>query len=77
MTKFEQIGVLFQNEATNTYEAKKSFAFSCRCCCERGMRIDCDRCAIAVAYQLTVAAFEPKNVSNSPSAARVSVVAKQ
>lgn len=58
MTKFEQVGVSFQNEATNKLEARKSFSYSCRCCCERGMRIDCDRCAIATTYRMTIAAFD-------------------
>ncbi len=58
MTKFEQVGVSFQNEATNKRDAERSFAYSCRCCCERGMRINCDRCAIAVTHHMTIAAFD-------------------
>lgn len=58
MTKFEQIGVNFQNDAANKYEANKSFRYSCRVCCERGMRIDCDKCAIAHTHAATVAAFD-------------------
>jgi hypothetical protein len=60
MTKFEQIGVGFQHEAANAYDANRSFRYSCRVCCERGMRIDCDRCAIAAVNALMVAAFATK-----------------
>jgi len=58
VTKFEQIGIEFQHEATSKYEANRSFRYSCRVCCERGIRIDCDRCAIAATHELTVAAME-------------------
>ena len=58
MTKFEQIGVNFQYDACNKREANRSFSYSCRVCCARGMRIDCERCAIATVHAATVAAFE-------------------
>ncbi len=61
MTKFEQIGVGFQHDARDKYEADRSFRYSCRVCCERGMRIECDRCAIAATHAITVAAFESAN----------------
>lgn len=61
MTKFEQIGVGFQHDARDKYEADRSFRYSCRVCCERGMRIECDRCAIAATHAITVAAFECAN----------------
>lgn len=58
VTKFEQVGVNFQYDAANKKEANRSFSYSCRVCCERGLRIDCDRCAIAHVHSATVAAFE-------------------
>ncbi len=58
MTKFEQIGVGYQNDAMSKREANRSFRYSCRVCCERGMRIDCDKCAIAITHDSTVAAFD-------------------
>ena len=58
VTKFEQVGVELQYEATNKHEANRSFKYSCRVCCERGMRIECDRCAIAVTHAITVAALD-------------------
>lgn len=58
VTKFEQVGVELQYEASNRHEANRSFKYSCRVCCERGMRIECDRCAIAVTHAITVAAFD-------------------
>ena len=62
MTKFEQVGANYQYTANTKEEAGRSFRYSCRCCCERGMRIECDRCAIAVAHDLVIAAFESKEV---------------
>lgn len=58
MTKFERIGVNYQNEAESKKQAQKSFAYSCNCCCAKGIRIDCDKCAIAQAHNLAIACFE-------------------
>lgn len=58
MIKFEQIGVELQNDAVNKYDARKKFEHSCNVCCTRGIRLDCDRCAIAATHKATVAAFE-------------------
>ena len=57
MTKFEQVGINYQYNASNIQEANKSFSYSCNCCCNKGMRIDCDRCAIAHVHNLVVACF--------------------
>lgn len=61
MTKFEQIGVNYQYDAKSKDDANRSFAYSCKCCCQRGMRIECDRCAIEIAHSLVIAAFEEVN----------------
>ena len=63
MTKFEQVGVNYQNDAESKEQANRSFRYSCECCCTRGMHIECDRCAIAVAHNLTIAAFENNRVA--------------
>ena len=63
MTKFEQVGVNYQNNAESKEQANRSFRYSCECCCTRGLRIECDRCAIAVAHNLTIAAFENNKVA--------------
>lgn len=63
MTKFEQVGVNYQNDAESKEQANRSFHYSCECCCTRGLRIECDRCAIAVAHNLTIAVFENKKVA--------------
>ena len=60
MTKFEQIGVNYQYAADTKEQAQRSMDYSCNCCCSRGMRIDCDRCAIAVAHKLVIAAIDTK-----------------
>ena len=63
MTKFEQVGVNYQNDAESKEQANRSFRYSCECCCTRGMHIECDRCAIAVVHNLTIAAFENNKVA--------------
>ena len=57
MTRFEQVGVNYQYNAETKNQALKSFMHSCYCCCMKGMRIDCDRCAIAEAHKNVVACF--------------------
>ena len=61
MTKFEQVGINYQYNANNIHEANKSFNYSCQCCCNKGMRIDCDRCAIAHVHNMVVACFNDMN----------------
>lgn len=58
MTKFEQIGVQYQYEARNKAQALRSYEYSCRCCCEKGMHLDCDRCAIAHTHNEVVAIMD-------------------
>ncbi len=57
MIKFERVGVNFQYEAASIEQANNSFKYSCECCCTKGIRLDCDRCAIAHAHSLVVACF--------------------
>ena len=61
MTKFEQVGVNFQYDASTKEQAIKSFKYSCACCCNKGMRLDCDRCAISSTHAMIVAIFDSKN----------------
>lgn len=58
MCKFEQIGAERQYESYSKYEADKNFRISCHICCTRGMKINCEHCAIEVAHSLMVATFE-------------------
>lgn len=60
MTKFETIGVNYQYAADSKEEAKRAFAYSCKVCCNKGMRLDCDRCAIAHTHTMVVAYFSDK-----------------
>lgn len=57
MTKFEQVGINYQYDATSVREANKSFQYSCDCCCHKGMHLDCDHCAISHVHSLVVAYF--------------------
>lgn len=58
MTKFEQVGVNMQYASYTKEIAQQKFSRSCECCCNRGLRINCDRCAIATVNQLVIASFE-------------------
>lgn len=58
MTSFEQKGVQMQLRARNRKDAQRKFEYSCTSCCRLGLRIDCDRCAISVAYDTSVSAFD-------------------
>ena len=60
MTKFEQIGINMQYDAVNKEDALHKFARSCECCCNKGLHIECDRCAIATVHHLVLASFENK-----------------
>lgn len=60
MTKFERVGVELQRDAISIEEANKRFAYSCRLCCERGLRSsiryeseEC-RCAISEEHELRI-----------------------
>ena len=63
MTKFENIGVERQQKSISLYEADRNFNISCTLCCHYNMRIDCDRCAIAVAHEQVIAIFADKEVN--------------
>ena len=58
MTKFETIGVKSQLDAETKQQAMRSFQWSCNCCCYKGMKLDCDRCAIAQVHRETIAIFD-------------------
>lgn len=55
MTKFETIGVQLQMDAETPRDAVRKFSYSCRVCSSRGLRIECDRCAIRATHESTVA----------------------
>lgn len=58
MTKFERIGVGFQLDAKSPEWAEQCFRYSCECCSSKGLKLECDRCAIRVIHIQTIAAFE-------------------
>lgn len=54
MTKFEQVGINFQYDASTKEQAIKSFNISCNiCCCKGG-------CTIAEAHSLIMACFDAR-----------------
>ena len=62
MSKFEQVGVNMQYEASTKEIAIQKFSRSCDCCCNKGLHINCDRCAIETAHRLVIASFENQDV---------------
>lgn len=68
MTQFEHIGVQNQMDATNIFEANRAFSSSCRFCSERGIRIECDRCAISVVHDRIVAVMKGKGFQDTDPA---------
>lgn len=58
MMKFERVAINLQYESATVEEATNKFSHSCDICCSRGLHIDCDKCLIAEAHRLTVAAIE-------------------
>jgi hypothetical protein len=65
MTKFEQVGINNMMSTTNKLELQKGFNWSCHCCCTKGLRISCSRCAIAYNYNLLMAYFADKERPNN------------
>lgn len=55
MTKFEQVGVNMQYEASTKEMAQRKFSRSCECCCNKGLKIECNRCSISTVHQLVMA----------------------
>lgn len=64
MTKFEQIGINYQYDATSIQEAQRAFKHSCNCCCNKGIKLECDKCAIANVHNMIVAYFNDKSKTN-------------
>ena len=58
MNKFEQNGVNIQNECHTKGMAIERFKKSCNICCLHGLHIECNRCAIAVAHNMAIAAID-------------------
>lgn len=56
-TKFETIGVERQYQSVDAKESNRNFSISCNICCRKGLRIDCDKCAIAVAHEAIQVVF--------------------
>lgn len=56
-SKFETIGMELLDECITPREARRSFRYSCRCCCYHGMHINCDECEIQKHLSRVLAAF--------------------
>jgi len=51
MTRFEEIGAELQGGCATIDQAVKTLNYSCSLCAMKGVKISCDRCAIAVAHE--------------------------
>lgn len=58
MTGFEAKGCELQMGSQTVQQAVKNFEISCKICCNRGICISCDRCAIAATHENIVAAIK-------------------
>lgn len=58
MSRFEERGVLAQEDSVSKADSARSFRRSCSICCARGLRLDCERCAIAKSHDMVMAAFD-------------------
>ena len=65
MCKFETIGVQRQYESADKHESDRNFHISCNICCNHGLRIDCSKCAIAVAHEAIQFAFTERGEHNA------------
>lgn len=62
MTAFESKGVDIQTSCRNKFQAEKCFEHSCELCCNKGLRIRCDSCAIKCAHERVIGAFAERKV---------------
>lgn len=60
MTKFEQIGINRLYDCSNKANLNSTFSHSCNCCCNKGMHLECDKCAIAYTHSLLMAIMDDK-----------------
>lgn len=64
MTRFEENGVDLQELSSSRREAERKFQRSCELCCNWGLFIHCDRCAIDCAHTRMMEVF---SVMKKPS----------
>lgn len=60
MTKFEQIGSNKQYNAWSKKDAIQFFNQSCTLCSYKGIRINCNQCAIKYAHEIVIACFNDR-----------------
>lgn len=57
MIKFEMIGIQHQEMSVSREDCTSKFSYSCKLC-NRGIRLNCDMCAIKVTHELMITVFE-------------------
>ena len=63
MTKFEQVGVNIQHTSRTKEDAQQKLKYSCDCCCNRGLQIKCDKCAIEITHKLVMASLDTQTIN--------------
>jgi len=63
-SKFETMGITFQNQAYSKEKAIESFKISCTICAKSGMRLECERCEIKQYHTMVLTAFDDNEQYN-------------
>ena len=63
MTKFETIGSTMQMNCETICDANQKFEYSCKVCCLRGVRIECERCAIRITHEHVLGVINDVNLA--------------
>ena len=66
MSGFESRGVELQMESTSRFQAQKRFEHSCDLCCNRGLRIECDRCSIRSTHETLMGILDEIGLVTKP-----------
>ena len=64
--KFIERGIRLQQEAMTKEMANKAFEYSCKCCCNRGLNITCDKCQIKMVHDITISIFDDFSQKENP-----------
>ena len=54
------------NKSVTKEMANKAFEYSCKCCCNRGLNITCDKCQIKMVHDITISIFDDFSQKENP-----------
>ena len=64
--KFIETGIRLQQEAMTKEMANKAFEYSCKCCCNRGLNISCEKWQIKMVHDITISIFDDFSHKENP-----------